>query len=486
MRTYLTLFVLGLSSAFFLLTGCSSEVLYPGQRQLSEEELLAEIAAQTGLDRVELALAVQVMEDEGGLQRFTLAEGENDLAILSCVADSTRDGLLDLADVVPLGQQYTQTCPEIAQQALMDPGVPDDIHCVNLFRDDENLVDLADLVIFVLLYQNRVEFSTDLCWDELAGDADLLPSYQEAEAPNNFDPLNEDSDGDGITDYDELYPPNAYQVQVQASGFSLPYSGTVVLQNNHSDVLVISTDGLHSFSRLVEDGENYHVTVAFEPRLQNCELTNALGSIDGADVIVSLECTDKSWTHPQNLSEAISLAAYDVGGAPHLAMNGEGDAVVVWQQLDYLGPGNTVRRIFKKEYRNGGWDDHPYSFDDFINLSGSAALFPDVAINEEGTALVTWMQAIDQTWGRVFICDYPDQTHCPSDANDYISASLSPEWVAWPTVLMDGTGHALVGWPQWSAFEHHDSFVKDSTNGLWNQHSDHSQNGAGCVWHSKF
>ena len=61
-------------------------------------------------------------------------------------------------------------------------------------------------------------------------------------------------------------------------------SGTVVLQNNGSDMLARSTDGAFTFATALDNGSNYNVTVATQPALQLCAVTNGAGTLSGANV----------------------------------------------------------------------------------------------------------------------------------------------------------------------------------------------------------
>jgi len=99
--------------------------------------------------------------------------------------------------------------------------------------------------------------------------------------------------GDGSED-------NTYTVGGAVNGLS----GTLVLQNNASDDLTITQDGLFTFSTALADGSNYNVTVKTEPSGQNCTLSNGSGTINSANVTnVFINCVNigKSWSHPVDL-----------------------------------------------------------------------------------------------------------------------------------------------------------------------------------------
>jgi hypothetical protein len=60
--------------------------------------------------------------------------------------------------------------------------------------------------------------------------------------------------------------------------------GSVVLQNNGGDDLTLDADGGFSFATTLADGDGYNVTVETQPATQTCTISNASGSVSGADV----------------------------------------------------------------------------------------------------------------------------------------------------------------------------------------------------------
>jgi len=80
---------------------------------------------------------------------------------------------------------------------------------------------------------------------------------------------------------------NTYPVGGTLNGLS---SGTVVLQNNHGDDLILTTDGVFTFATYVADGSGYDVDVLTQPEHQTCTVANGHGVISGAaitDVVVT-------------------------------------------------------------------------------------------------------------------------------------------------------------------------------------------------------
>jgi hypothetical protein len=76
------------------------------------------------------------------------------------------------------------------------------------------------------------------------------------------------------------------QYSVAGEVFGLLPGNWLVLQNNGADDLLIMDDGDFAFPLPVEDGQNYQVTLLLgaENPIQPCELQNAQGQIQGADV----------------------------------------------------------------------------------------------------------------------------------------------------------------------------------------------------------
>lgn len=97
--------------------------------------------------------------------------------------------------------------------------------------------------------------------------------------------INCDGDGDGWTDATEHYSVGGTVSGLTGSG--------LVLQNNGTDDLSISSDGEFTFPTTLADGETYNVTVLSPPSGQAVSVTNGTGTITGADVTnVTVICTD--------------------------------------------------------------------------------------------------------------------------------------------------------------------------------------------------
>ena len=84
---------------------------------------------------------------------------------------------------------------------------------------------------------------------------------------------------------------NQYSVNVSVSGLVGTGTGLIV-QNNGGDNLAISNDGAQSFPLLLTDGTAYSVSVLDQPAgpIQVCTVTNAAGTLAGADVTAQVGC----------------------------------------------------------------------------------------------------------------------------------------------------------------------------------------------------
>ena len=79
-------------------------------------------------------------------------------------------------------------------------------------------------------------------------------------------------------------------------------NGSLVLQNNDGNNLLVSADGSFRFSTALGDTDSYSVSVFSQPSTQLCEVTNATGTVNSNDVTdVSVSCAD--------------IPSYTVGGS---------------------------------------------------------------------------------------------------------------------------------------------------------------------------
>lgn len=147
------------------------------------------------------------------------------------------------------------------------------------------------------------------------------------------------------------------------------------------------------------------------------------------------------WNHPADFDlDALSLGGQDAA-APQVAVDASGDALIVWQQLD----GSNVQ-IFRSEYRSGGWT-HPVNLADFISNVGQNAGAPQVAMAANGDAVIVWSQ-VDGTYDRIYLREYRNSGWTTSFTLAAPSVSIPGQNAGNPQVAMNGSGATVVTWQQ--------------------------------------
>ena len=114
---------------------------------------------------------------------------------------------------------------------------------------------------------------------------------------------------------------NTYSAGGTVSGLA----GTVVLQNNGSDSLVIAGNGAFSFTTPVAQGGTYSVTVQTQPASQTCTVANGAGTMGGANVTnIAVTCSTNAYTAGgtvSGLSGTVTLQNNGTNNTP-LSSNG--------------------------------------------------------------------------------------------------------------------------------------------------------------------
>lgn len=172
------------------------------------------------------------------------------------------------------------------------------------------------------------------------------------------------------------------------------------------------------------------------------------------------------WTHPSNLEDNISPDG-QAAWHPRVAMNNNGNAIIVWHQSD-----GANSQIFKSEYRNGSWT-HPSSLADNISLDGSSAQMPIVSMDNSDNIIITWEQSI---WPnqQIFKSEYrlDSWTH-PSMESDQINP-VGHNAVS-PRLSMNDNGTAVIVWSQ-SNGSHRQTFKSEYRLGSWTHPTDLNDN----------
>ena len=217
----------------------------------------------------------------------------------------------------------------------------------------------------------------------------------------------------------------------------------------------ISPDGQHAAYPQVAMDANGNALVVW----QQVDVGGTYGQI-----FVS-EYRNGSWTHPASLTDNISPDG-QYAADPQAAMDANGNALVVWGQNDGTANcgGNACTQIFVSEYRNGSWT-HPASLTDNISPDGQGAQAPQVAMDANGNAVVVWKQG-DGATQQIFTSEYRGGkwTH-PANLSDNISPDGRYAFY-YPQVAMGDNGDAVVVWVQDSG-TYAQTFVSEYRNGSW-------------------
>ena len=127
--------------------------------------------------------------------------------------------------------------------------------------------------------------------------------------------------GANVTNVSVVCATNTYTVGGTVSGLT----GTVVLQDNGADDLIITADGSFTFAAPVADGAGYNVTVKTQPTGQTCTASSNTGTIAGADVTdVSVVCAVSTYTVGGTVSGLTGTVVLQDNGADDLSISSNG------------------------------------------------------------------------------------------------------------------------------------------------------------------
>lgn len=164
------------------------------------------------------------------------------------------------------------------------------------------------------------------------------------------------------------------------------------------------------------------------------------GGGGGGGGLPPVQQTEFTWKNPVDLSDNISPNGTDASIC-EVAMDDNGNAIIVWNQND-----GYCNQIFKSEYRDGVWM-HPSSLWDNISLNGAYADFPEVAMGDNGSAIIVWSQSDGSYSEQIFKSEYHDGVWAhPANFADNISPDGTD--AEFPQVAMDDNGNAVIVWRQ--------------------------------------
>jgi hypothetical protein len=127
----------------------------------------------------------------------------------------------------------------------------------------------------------------------------------------------------------------AYSIGGTVSGLT----GSLMLQNNGGDILILTQDGPFNFSTPVLDGAAYSVTVLSEPSSQICTVLNGSGTVVGKAVdTVTIVCTSNSMATSVAQSDTFDRADGALG--PRWASLPDGSVAIVSDQAVGTSLGN--------------------------------------------------------------------------------------------------------------------------------------------------
>ncbi len=174
-----------------------------------------------------------------------------------------------------------------------------------------------------------------------------------------------------------------------------------------------------------------------------------------------------SWKHPTSLTDNISPDTTDARD-PRPAQDESSNALIAWVQDDETGK---FPNIYLSERRQGSWQ-HPADLGSFISPQVSASssfnsipsLRPvDVAMDNNGDAIVAWSQRAASTRQGLFVSEYRNGAWAHPTLNDYFfeySGILNVD------VDMADNGEALVTYYDDSSARHTIRY-HEYRNGVW-------------------
>ena len=237
-------------------------------------------------------------------------------------------------------------------------------------------------------------------------------------------------------------------------------SGTLVLQNNGEDDLEITEDGSYTFSTQIANGQEYSVTISSFPSNQACTIENSSGTVSGIQISdIDIMCQSRTWIHPSSFFDAFADIFRDADD-PSVAMDSSGNTIIAWEQEDFDG----TNRIYIAEYRDGSWT-FPSGVNDNISPAGDDAFNARVDMDDNGNAVVVWIQN-DGSNDQIFRSEYRNGswTHPSSVTDDHISFDGQDSFDA--EVALDNNGNALIVWYQ-SDGSNNQVFRSEYRNGEW-------------------
>ena len=115
--------------------------------------------------------------------------------------------------------------------------------------------------------------------------------------------------------------PTTFSVGGTVSGLA----GTVTLQNNGADDLLVTADGPFEFATEMDDDADYDVTVSNQPVGQTCSVTDGVGTIASLDVSnISVSCVTNTYSIGGSVSGLVGTIVLQNNAGDDLSLNANG------------------------------------------------------------------------------------------------------------------------------------------------------------------
>ena len=148
------------------------------------------------------------------------------------------------------------------------------------------------------------------------------------------------------------------------------------------------------------------------------------------------------WVHPANEADNISPAGLNAVN-PQVVMNDNGEAIITWEQPDE----SQTLQLFKSEYRLNAWT-HPASLADNFTPNGGGVANSALAMDDNSNAIIAWRQFDGFKW-RLYKSEYRAASwRHPVSLLDSINPGVSTNVSSTPAIAMDNSGDALILWSQ--------------------------------------
>lgn len=221
------------------------------------------------------------------------------------------------------------------------------------------------------------------------------------------------------------------------------------LSLNDNENLTISEDGTFAFDTEFSNDDDYEVVLTRPSNDQTCTLSNDEGTVAG-NTTVSIECDNKSWDHPNSLSDFISIL--DTDELTNVILGTTSYEPTVDVAIDDLGFG------YYAWVQNDGEVDRVYvrsTTDDDLDLVADAfgpetsATAPKLASNGDGMFVIAF--EADSNIYMSYIDPRVDDdwlhTNSPMTSDEIISidGEVAEEN---PAVAVSSNNNAIVAWVQ--------------------------------------